>query len=997
MIRRNSLWSKLTSLALVVSAACWADPVGRVVAIGGHGADLALDEARGVLYVANFTANRIDVVSLASHTVQTSLNVASQPGSISLSPDGRFLLVAHYGNFERPASSANALTLIELETGSRQRLVMADPPMAVAFGGDGKALVLTNKEFLLFDPETVTNTRLTTVESVVAKTLPVPPANFPLQITTAAMGVSGDGQIIYGQTDTVEFRYDVAARVVDWGRYASSPTMGPRVVSVNRDGTVYTSGWTVADQYGYNISQFANVSGALNVGTTLLDTARGLIYAQIPEAGAGTATTPRPPILQIAAADNLAVQERLQLPENLAGKSILSADGATMYALSDSGVVVLPIGRLHQVPRVRANQEDLVFRGNFCDRRVATRELTIEDPGGGNVPFSLISNTPGVSISPASGITPVTVRVSVDPNAFQNQKGTVAAAIEIRSQRAVNLPEPVRLLINSREPDQQGTFINVPGRLIDLIADPMRDRYYVLRQDRNQVLVFNAANNTQIGTLRTGNTPTSMALSFDRRHLLIGADNAQFILVYDLDTLQPTQPVRVFNGDYVRSLAVSGNAILAAVRNASGGDPNIHRVDLEERRTVRLPSLGVYQNKVALDTALVATPNGSAIMAVQADGSVMLYNASADTFTVSRKDFSALSGSYAASNLNQFVVGNTLLNSSLVPVRTLGDATGSSSGFAFLDQVAFRTTSPAASSPGVIQRVNVATGEGIRATRMVEAPVIGDTGRTVFTRTLAPLAHRDMIVSLSVSGLTVLPWNYDAAIAPPRIERIVNAADLTQPIAPGGLVSLFGRDLSPVNLASRQTPLPTALGESCLTANGVPVPMVFVSPGQINGQLPFPVDGSVTMVLRTPGGVSDNFNLTILPAAPSIFRSRIEGESEAVPQIIRERNREVVTAANPVRGTDRLSIFLTGMGRTTPAVESGFPAPSEPVAVPLVPPTVTLAGVELPVDFSGLVPGQVGVYQINVSVPYWVPAGMNQTLRITQGGFATSVQVRVVN
>src|SRR5207253_6025944 len=107
---------------------------------------------------------------------------------------------------------------------------------------------------------------------------------------------------------------------------------------------------------------------------------------------------------------------------------------------------------------------------------------------------------------------------------------------------------------------------------------------------------------------------------------------------------------------------------------------------------------------------------------------------------------------------------------------------------------------------------------------------------------LAPLASHTAIVALTTSGITVFPWNFDAGTAPPRLERIVNAADGTQPVAPGGLISLFGGDLSPVSQSSRQVPLPTVLGESCLTVNGQPVPVMFVSPRQINAQLPFTVD-----------------------------------------------------------------------------------------------------------------------------------------------------------
>ena len=43
---------------------------GQVVAIGGQAADIALDEGRGVLYIANFTAGRIDVLSLSDNTIQ---------------------------------------------------------------------------------------------------------------------------------------------------------------------------------------------------------------------------------------------------------------------------------------------------------------------------------------------------------------------------------------------------------------------------------------------------------------------------------------------------------------------------------------------------------------------------------------------------------------------------------------------------------------------------------------------------------------------------------------------------------------------------------------------------------------------------------------------------------------------------------------------------------------------------------------------------------------
>src|SRR5258707_1821942 len=102
MVRKS--WFVAAAVVLLAGSAL-AGTFGKVVSIGGHASDLALDEPRGVLYIANFTANRIEVMSLQSNTIQMSLNVAAQPSAVSVSPDGHWLLVAHYGNNTAPASS----------------------------------------------------------------------------------------------------------------------------------------------------------------------------------------------------------------------------------------------------------------------------------------------------------------------------------------------------------------------------------------------------------------------------------------------------------------------------------------------------------------------------------------------------------------------------------------------------------------------------------------------------------------------------------------------------------------------------------------------------------------------------------------------------------------------------------------------------------------------------------------------------------------------------
>src|SRR4029079_10473710 len=262
-----------------------------------------------------------------------------------------------------------------------------------------------------------------------------------------------------------------------------------------------------------------------------------------------------------------------------------------------------------------------------------------------------------ISISQSSAVTPATVRISYSPLDFQNTRGTASIQVQVVTADGVNvdptqptltnpaLPinvaQVIRVLVNNHDTDQRGSVINVPGTLVGVLPDNGRDRYYVLRQDKNQVLVFNAVTNSQMATLRTGNLPTQLAMTRDGKYLLVGSDSAQYISVFDLDTLQPDDLTRMPFGHYPRSVAVSGRAILVASRVA-GPKHLISRVDMGTRQATALATLGAFENNINIDTALVASANGSSILAAMADGRTLLYSANADTFTVARKDLTAL-------------------------------------------------------------------------------------------------------------------------------------------------------------------------------------------------------------------------------------------------------------------------------------------------------------------------------------------------------------------
>ena len=99
---------------------------------------------------------------------------------------------------------------------------------------------------------------------------------------------------------------------------------------------------------------------------------------------------------------------------------------------------------------------------------------------------------------------------------------------------------------------------------------------------------------------------------------------------------------------------------------------------------------------------------------------------------------------------------------------------------------------------------------------------------------------------------------------------------------------MFGTALSPTNQATSEIPLPTALAQSCLTVNGQPMPLIFVSPTQVNAQMPFQAFGDVVMVVHTPGGASPNFNMVVQHNAPAVFISGAAGPLTDLPIVVRQ-------------------------------------------------------------------------------------------------------------
>jgi uncharacterized protein (TIGR03437 family) len=200
---------------------------------------------------------------------------------------------------------------------------------------------------------------------------------------------------------------------------------------------------------------------------------------------------------------------------------------------------------------------------------------------------------------------------------------------------------------------------------------------------------------------------------------------------------------------------------------------------------------------------------------------------------------------------------------------------------------------------------------------------------------------------------------------------MVNGASFTQNVAPGSLMSIFGTSLATQTVSASSVPLPTSLAGVSVTFNGVRAPLYFVSPSQLNVQVPFEMVPGFANVTVTVNGQTDSQSVQVASVAPGIFTD----------------GRRVVQFPSGNPG-DILILYITGQGAVSPSVPTGNgPAAGSSVDQlprPLQRVGLTIGGVNAPILFAGVPTGLVGVIQVNFQVPQVSPG--DQPVVVTVGG-----------
>ena len=228
-----------------------------------------------------------------------------------------------------------------------------------------------------------------------------------------------------------------------------------------------------------------------------------------------------------------------------------------------------------------------------------------------------------------------------------------------------------------------------------------------------------------------------------------------------------------------------------------------------------------------------------------------------------------------------------------------------------------------------------------------------------------------------------------------------------QAVAPGSIVSIFGTGLATSLLQGDTVPLstlPTNLGGTQVTMNGIAAPLYFVSGGQINAVVPWDVlpqgqtSGSTNVVVSLNSVNSVAQVVNIGQFSPNIFFDHASSFAIAI-------NSDGSLAApagaipgyptRPARAGETLILYANGLGPVNPAVANGTPAgaPASPELRRTVNvPAVLFGGVAVTPAFSGLTPQYAGVNQINVVVPAGV-SGNAVPLQLRLGGITSSDKV----
>jgi uncharacterized protein (TIGR03437 family) len=227
-----------------------------------------------------------------------------------------------------------------------------------------------------------------------------------------------------------------------------------------------------------------------------------------------------------------------------------------------------------------------------------------------------------------------------------------------------------------------------------------------------------------------------------------------------------------------------------------------------------------------------------------------------------------------------------------------------------------------------------------------------------------------------------LPQPTEVWVMEPAAEAfVVNLAGAVPgvPVAPGSLASVQGAFAEAGTGPATNYPLETRLNNAQVLVGTTAVPLLFTSPDRVGFQVPASIaPGQNVLDVLVGGQRVARGTITTVPRSPGIFAAAGSDGRVAIG-----------------RRDGYLTLFGSGQGVVTPAVADGNFAPFDRLSPTPNLPVVTIGGRPVPVLFSGLAPGWVGLWQVNVHIPDDQPLGPGQEVAVSLDSNLPANTIRV--
>jgi uncharacterized protein (TIGR03437 family) len=276
------------------------------------------------------------------------------------------------------------------------------------------------------------------------------------------------------------------------------------------------------------------------------------------------------------------------------------------------------------------------------------------------------------------------------------------------------------------------------------------------------------------------------------------------------------------------------------------------------------------------------------------------------------------------------------------------------------------------------------------------------------------VAYAEVILGATTSTPTItvtgpppnnIPFQFTAFILPqPAITQgqILDNAIFQPTVAPGSIAAIKGSNLMDpdllINTAQGYDLIPSVLTSFPLVLDGVnvsfdvpgagisvPAPVVAVSPGQIDIQVPWELKGQTSAQVKVT--IDEEFGQSIygnvVTAQLSDYTPAFFNNNNIAAAL--DGNYVPISNSNPAIRGQFIALYANGLGPVSNPPADGAPAGVNSITT--TPCVVTIGGQTLSasqVPFCGLAPG-LAIYQVNVQVPAGLTPG-NQPVTISIGG-----------